>query len=473
VDTVSSDPAEALDRLFPPLAEALRAYRRELDDGPVMPDVKPDEIRKALHDRYSFESPVRPETVIADVARMLSEWQVHTTHPCYYGLFNPDSLPIGVVADTMVAGFNPQIGAWSHNPAANEIENHTLGYIQRLMGHDPVPGTAAFTSGGMEANHQAVIVALTDRFESYAEEGAASLGAQPVLYVSEEAHHSFLKIAHACGIGRRAVREVPVDGDLRMSLSDLATAVDEDRANGLAPFMVVATAGTTTAGAIDPMPEIAAVGREHGLWFHVDAAWGGGALFSRNLRPLLAGIEHADSVTFDAHKWLSVPMGAGMFFCKSLEALDRAFGIRTAYMPDKSAVPDRYATSLQWSRRFIGLKLFMAMAELGAEGYERKIDHMALMGDELRRLLGEAGWRVLNTTRLPLICFTHEALDSGRVDRAELLQRIYSRRKVWISRTRLAGGIQALRACITNYRSQIRDLESLVAELQAALGTTR
>src|SRR5262249_8183342 len=150
-----------------------------------------------------------------------------------------------------------------------------------------------------------------------------------------------------------ALHVVPVDDNLRMDVAALAARVDTDRRNGLMPVMVVGTAGTTGAGAIDPLPQLAEFCRSERLWFHVDAAWGGAAILSARLAGCLSGIEHADSITCDAHKWFSVPMGAGMFFCRHPQLTQEAFRAETSYMPARagSAARDPYTSSVQWSRR--------------------------------------------------------------------------------------------------------------------------
>src|SRR5262249_43667114 len=162
---------------------------------------------------------------------------------------------------------------------------------------------ATFTSGGTEANLSAVTVALQSAFPDYGEHGLGSLSARPALYLTGEAHHGFNKIAHMTGIGRRAIRPVTTDRRLKLRVDSLRCQVRQDRKDGWAPFMIVGTAGTTAAGVIDPLPEIAKFCREENLWFHVDAAWGGAAILSPALKQNLAGIEQADSITCDAHKW--------------------------------------------------------------------------------------------------------------------------------------------------------------------------
>lgn len=337
------------------LASRVATLESAIAHGPIVPTATPDEIRRYLTSRYDFTEPLALDDVAADVERMLRTWQVQVTHPRYFGLFNPSVTLASVVADTLVAMYNPQLATWRTSPAANEIERHTLGWLAAKFGF-PADAIASFTSGGAEANLSAVVVALTRAFPGYGEGGLRALSASPTIYLTGEAHHSFSKIAHMTGLGRTAIRTVATDRDLKIDLGDLARRVAEDRRRGFAPFMVVGTAGTTAAGAIDPLPALARFSRAEALWLHVDAAWGGAAIISPSLRGHLAGIDAADSITCDAHKWFSVPMGAGMFFCRHPDAVGEAFRAQTSYMPGKTAGPvfDPYTTSVQWSRRFIG-----------------------------------------------------------------------------------------------------------------------
>jgi aromatic-L-amino-acid decarboxylase len=443
------------------LRSAVAKLESEIAGGPVVPAVTPQEIRSHLASRYDFANPSTLEEVTADVERMLRTWQVHVTHPRYFGLFNPSVTPASVVGDTLAAMYNPQLATWRTSPAANEIERHTLGWLKGKFGY-PANAVATFTSGGAEANLSAVIVAMTGGFPDYGQRGLRALPASPAIYVSGEAHHSFSKVAHMTGLGREAIRAVATDRDLKMDLADLARQVTEDRRDGFAPFIVVGTAGTTGAGVIDPLPELGQFCRAEGLWFHVDAAWGGAAIISPKLRGFLTGIDAADSITCDAHKWLSVPMGAGMFFCRHPEAVSEAFRVETSYMPGKTAgeVFDPYTTSVQWSRRFIGLKLFLALAERGEAGYVEMIEHQARMGDVLRDALRRAGWRVVNTTPLPVVCFTRDGLDTRA-----FLASLYQRQIAWMSEVRLGGAPPVLRACVTSFRTTASDIEWVVREM--------
>jgi aromatic-L-amino-acid decarboxylase len=445
---------------FDEIQAAVPKLESDIASGPILPVVTPQEIRSYLAARYDFTKPLALDDVSADIERMLRTWQVHVTHPRYFGLFNPSVTLASIIADTLVAMYNPQLATWRTAPAANEIERHTLSWLTDKFGL-PADSSASFTSGGTEANLSAIIVALTRAFPDYGENGLRGISAVPTIYMTGAAHHGYQKIAHMTGLGRRAIRIVATDCHLKMDVDDLAKRVAEDRKSGFAPFMVVGTAGTTAAGVIDPLADLAHFCRSEKLWFHADAAWGGAAIISPRLRGHLAGIDAADSITCDAHKWFSVPMGAGMFFCRDSDALAEAFRVETLFMPEKTiAVHDPYKTSIQWSRRFIGLKLFLALAHHGESGYVDMIEHQTRMGDVLREALNRAGWRVVNSTPLPLVCFTRDGLETGK-----FLGALHRRQIAWMSEVQLRDGAPVVRACITSFRTTESDIEWVVREM--------
>ena len=443
------------------MRRAVAAIERDVAAGAIVPDVSPEEIRAHLESRYDFIAPVSLDAAVADVEAMMRRWQVQVTHPRYFGLFNPSVTAASVIADTLVAAYNPQLATWRTSPAANEIERHTLKWLASKFGLPPSTH-ATFTSGGAEANLSAVVLALTRAFPGYGEDGLGGLGRRPAIYLTSQAHDSFYKIAHMTGIGRRALRLVATDGDLKMDVGDLARRIDDDRRHGWTPVMVVATAGTTAAGAIDPLRDIAACCEARALWLHIDAAWGGAAIVVPEMRRHLDGIGTADSITCDAHKGFSVPMGAGMFFCRHPRVVDEAFRARTAYMPPASgeSTVDPYTTSAQWSRRFIGLKLFLALAERGETGYAEMIEHQARMGVLLRDALVREGWRIVNHTPLPLVCFTRDGLVVS-----DFLSALYRRQIAWMSEVRLGDGPPVVRACLTSFRTTAADVERVAGEI--------
>jgi len=459
------------EKMWHALVETVEQYISGIRDLAVSAEPSPEAVR-SLVARVDFGRPMSPEDAVRFAADALSRTQVHTPHPRYFGLFNPTPTTIGIAADAIVAAFNPQLAVWKHNPFATEVERHLIRAFGSQFGYDPATCDGVMASGGSEANHTALIVALTHAFPELESGGLRGLRVQPVFYVSAESHHSFHKAARLCGLGSMAVREISVDSSLQMEPAELEAAIRRDRGNGFAPFLVVGTAGTTNAGAIDPLRQIADIAARENLWFHADAAWGGAAALVQELRPLLAGIERADSITLDAHKWLSAPMGAGILLTRHPQILGRAFHISAAYVPPKADGTgfDAYEHSLHWSRRFIGLKIFLSLAVAGWEGYAATLRQMTQVGQQLRRELEAADWDVVNSTELPICCFQDRRSSDGRLSAYldAIAHEVVSSGDAWISTTRVRGNIPVLRACITSYRTNVSDLRIMVSALNAA-----
>jgi len=460
--------------LWKGLIERVEEYIETIDDRAVSQPSDPGEIRAMLAP-LDFTRALSPEDAVDFVVDGLWRHQVHTSHARYYGLFNPNPTTMGIAGDLLTAAFNPQLAAWSHNPIACEIEQHVVKHLAARFGY---PGSAegSFTSGGAEANHTAVLAALQHAFPSYASAGARSLAGEPVLYVSAESHHSFAKAARLCGIGDGAISRVPLDERCVMDVAALDEAVRRDRTRGRLPFLVVATMGSTNAGLLDPIGGMADVAAEHSLWLHADAAWGGAAALVPELRPCLGAIERADSITFDAHKWLSAPMGAGMIFTRHAGILERTFAVDTQYMPVSGGhtVVEPHRTTMQWSRRFIGLKVFLSLLVAGWDGYAAALRHQTAMGDRLRARLVERGWRVVNDTPFPTVCFNDArgGADNSLEALARVAREVVEAGKAWISTTRMGGVTPVLRATITNYRTAPEDVDALVEDVSRARGRT-
>lgn len=465
--------APARQALWKRVFEIVERYAVTLEAERVTPEqMDPQKIR-ALLAPLDFDVPLDPQAALDLAARGLQQEQLHVPHPRYFGLFNPAPTTMSIAADTLVAAFNPQLAAWAHSPFGVEVEEHLIRSFGERFGYARSEIDGTFTSCGSEANHTAMLCALTRSFPHFAARGLRALPSQPVLYASSEGHHSLPKAACMCGLGNEALRWVPVDDSLKMDLGALRAQIAQDRRAGLAPFLAVGTAGTTNAGVIDPLGEIAEVAAEEGLWFHVDAAWGGAAALVEELRPVLSGIERADSITFDAHKWLSVPVAAGLYLSRHPRLLSRTFHVSAVYVPKdgaESAVTNPLSHSITWSRRFTGLKVFLSLVVAGWEGYAKTIRDMAGLGELLRRELQKAGWTIRNQTPLPVVCFTDGTEPNG--NQAGYLeavrQQVVDSGKAWISTTRVGRDLPVLRACITNYRTRAEDIRILVDTLEWA-----
>ena len=445
------------------LSSALAAAHRRVVEGRVAPTLDRASVRAKLIG-FDFAAPQPLEEVISWVIAQMEDGIVHFNHPRYLGLFNPAPSFPAQCADRIAAVFNPQLATATTSPAAIEIERHTIVAVARRAGLEGEAG-GHFTTGGTEANYTALLCALTRACAGFASEGARAFPGPPVFYVSRESHLAWLKIAHQAGIGRAAVRMIATDGSGRMRPDSLADAVEHDRARGCTPVMIAATAGTTAAGAIDPLIACAEIARDAGLWYHVDAAWGGALIASDRLRHRLAGIERADSITIDAHKWFAATMGCGMFITTRTSELPGVFGVSASFMPPSGAPSfDPYTSTIQWSRRFLGLRLFLALAAAGWTGYAAHVERAVALAAMLADTLAARGWRIANEPLVGVVCAEPPV---GASTAREVVRRVVASGHAWVSVATFEGR-EVVRACVTNGKTTRRDIMATVGALQAA-----
>jgi aromatic-L-amino-acid decarboxylase len=430
--------------------------------GAVTPTIDIAAFRKELL-AFDFQAPQSLEDLLSWTIAQMECGIVHITHPRYFGLFNPAATFPAQCADRIAGVFNPQLATWTTSPAAVEIEAHVVRSVAARTGL-PRDASGHFTTGGAEANYTAVICALTRANQDYATMGTRAFAGPPVFYASRESHLAWLKIAHQAGIGRHAVRLVSTDGNGRIDPVALADAVRRDLAQGCVPVMIAATAGTTNAGMIDPLGECAEIAQAFGLWYHVDAAWGGALIASERLRGALSGIERADSVTIDAHKWLATTMGCGMFMTKHVSVLSSAFQVATSYMPSNVANVDPYVTTAQWSRRFLGLRLFLSLAAAGWHGYGAHVERSIELARLLQIKLEAHGWRIANASPVAVLCIEPP---SGMGDVRTIVNHVLASGQAWISVATFEGR-EIIRACVTHGQTTPDDITALVSALQVA-----
>lgn len=448
--------------LWEQVIQSIEHHFEKIGSRAVAPPLNIDEIRAFIKEERTPSA----KEAIDHVVNGMTQYMLHTTHPGYFGLYNPKASFAGILGDTLTAAFNPQLAAWSHSPFALEVERSLLVAFGKRFGYseDSIDGT--FCSGGAEANHTALLCALNHRFPQYAFDGLLAIQKPVAVYCSAQVHHSVTKAAGVCGLGYQSVREIPTI-NLEMDIEALEKQIEKDQAAGIVPLMVVATMGTTGTGNIDPIEEIHSLKEKYGFWLHADGAYGGALIVSKTYGSLLKGIEHSDSITFDAHKWLSVPMGGSLFITRHPDILSQTFSITADYMPKEAqqlGVVDPFAHSLQWSRRFIGLKLYMALLFYGWEGFEQLVDGQIAKGKMLREKLVAKGWTLYNQTDLPVITFGNTSLEEDSNKALELVQKVIHKGNAWISVYR-TNGVNALRACITNYDTSEREMDQLLTDL--------
>lgn len=459
-------------RLWQRVKESVETCIVEVPRGRVTPVTTPGQVRSLL-ESFTFEDPLDPVETVDFVVQGLLDHQVHVSHPGYFGLFNPPPTQMGIAGDTLAAAFNPQLATWHHSPFAIEIEQKLIRSFGEKFGYNASQVEGSFVSGGTEANHTALLTALMHAFPDFKSKGLRGLDRQPTFYVSLESHHSLLKAGCLCGLGRDAARLIPVDVKLRMDVEALALRIERDKAEGFAPFMVASTAGATNSGVIDPLPKVGDVAQRMNIWHHVDAAWGGAVLLSDNFRGLFEGVAQADSITFDAHKWMFVPMGAGLYLTRHKGILRNTFEVLASYMPpDASKIDavDPYTHSMQCSRRFIGLKVFLSLAVAGWDGYAFEIKRQVELGHMLRKKLEANGWIIVNHTDLPLVCFVDGKNQAGgSLEFLRTIQeKVLASGRSWISIAHLSDGQPVIRACICNFRTTEDEIHHLVKDLEEA-----
>jgi glutamate/tyrosine decarboxylase-like PLP-dependent enzyme len=437
----------------------LEAAMKRVQAGPVAPAGDVQKFRSEL-ERFDFNTPQPLQDALRWTIDRMEHGIVQMSNPRYFGLFNPGANFPAQCADRIAGLFNPQLASSGSSPLPVALESHVIRAVAQRAGMS-AEATGHFATGGSEANYTAMLCALTGAHAGFSSDGARAFAGPVKFYTSRDCHIAWLKIAHQAGVGRAALNLVATDGAGRMDPQALLRAIAEDRAAGAVPVMVVATAGTTGGGMIDPLHACADVARQHGLWLHVDAAWGGAVLASNRLRGLLEGIERADSITIDAHKWLATTMGCAMFLTRRGELLSEAFHASTSFMPSNVSALDPYLNTVQWSRRFLGLRLFLALAAAGWEGLGAHVERGVEVICHIKESLLALGWSIANDSALAVLAAIPPA-ELGDV--RALVRRVVASGRAWVAPTTFEGR-DVVRICATNGETRMEDVQALIAAL--------
>src|SRR5881409_203805 len=413
-----------------------------------------------------------PGKVLDEICREMVDEGFNVPSANYFGLMNPTPTYMGVLAEALVAALNPQLATLARSQLASKIELETVRWIGERVGW-PGAFNGTFTSGGNEANFSGLALALAAKFPESIDDGIAMIGAKPVAYASAESHHSLDKSAGLLGIGRKALRRVAVNDDAQLDPGKLEKAISEDLAAERIAFCVVATAGTTNSGTVDDLVAISEVSRRYDLWLHVDGAYGAAAIFSDRHRDLVRGIERADSLTIDPHKWLAVPFAAGVILTCHPEILQRAFSVAAPYMPKAAGatLPDNSRISVQWTRRMNSLKLWLTLRVHGRKAYEELIDRQLKLAANFAAWFSNSDFEITLPHTLPIVTFRLKASSLSAPELAEAHSRIVDEvtrdGQRWISET-IVNGHSVLRMMVISYLTEARHLEALQTALAQA-----
>ncbi len=440
----------------------------------VTPESTPADLEK-LFDEPLPEKGIEIEEILARFRDDIAPNAMGVPSPRYFGQFNPTPLPIGVWADALASMLNQNAGAWRNGPTSAMIEARVIRWLCDLLNYGPESfGTLA--SGGSEANLIALKCARDNVAASIKDRGVRTAPGDLVIYASDQCHYSIDKSADILGLGREGVRKIPTDERFHIRVDALREAIAKDREAGLVPCCVVGVAGTTSSGVIDPLESLAAVARENECWYHVDAAYGGPLAFSPQHRDKLRGVELADSITFDPHKWMFVPFSCGATLVRDGgRVLRDAFDMTPEYLSEDRGGADvefdffRYGQ--MGTRRFNSLKLWMAINFMGREGYaktvERQIDLTKYLAQEIDAL---KDFKRLGEVETAVCCFRflpQADLSGPDLDRLQQrLQQIIERSgEAWLTTTVLHGR-RALRVNINSFLTEQRHIDDLVRLLE-------
>ena len=461
------------------LVDRVAELLSSLPERRVSPQTTPAEIRARLGDPRLPETGTDAATLLEEVTSALVENSTFNGHPRFFGYITASAAPIGILGDMLAAAINPNVVTWSLSPAATEIERQAVRWVAEFIGF---PGSCGglFVSGGNMANMVCFLAAraahATRAGWDVRTKGVTGEAAKLTIYTSAETHTWLQKAADLFGLGTDAIRWIEVDSSQRMRTNRLRERIDADRRAGFRPFLVVGTGGSVATGAVDPLPEIAALCREQGLWFHVDGAYGAPAARVAGAPADLAALGEADSVAVDPHKWFYAPLEAACALVREPAALLGAFSYRPSYYHFHGAVEDPQTNFYEWgpqnSRGFRALKVWLAMRQIGRAGYERLIsEDIALARRMYDRVEAHPELEAL-TLGLSITTFRYIPADlEASVPLAERAKYLNDLNTTLLTRLQESGALYlsnaviddrfALRSCIVNFRTSAADVDAV------------
>lgn len=402
---------------------------------------------------------VAVEALVPELGRAASK-TFTTAGPGYLAFIPGGGLYASALADYLALSINRYVGVWNPAPALVQIELTAIDWIRELVGY-PAAANGLLTSGGSLSSLIAIVTARRNRLPENFLDGT--------IYVSSETHHCVVRAALLAGFPERNIREIPVDSRWRLRVDALEDAIREDSARRLRPFLVVSNAGTTNTGAIDPTPEIAEVCERHGLWLHVDAAYGGFFRMVPGGDELLPGLERADSLVLDPHKGLFLPYGNGCLLVRDPGALRRAHRLSAEYLQDLQ-LPDGAVNfsdiSPELSREFRGLRVWLPFKLFGVEAFRDNLrEKLELARWAYEELRATPGFECLDEPQLSVVAFRYKPA-TGDIDafNERLLQHVNERRHVYLTSTRLNGRF-VLRIAVLSFRTHARHVQAAVEDV--------
>jgi aromatic-L-amino-acid/L-tryptophan decarboxylase len=439
-------------------------------DMPVRTPV-PDSVRKHLLTQPPLSEASDLDALLNAFVDVVLPYPMGNGSPRFFAWVNSPSAPFGVLAELLAAGMNPSVAGGDH--AATYVEHAVLNWLKVWLSY-PTESGGILTSGGSEANLIALAVMRSVKAEGHMRAEGFQRETHPmVLYTSNQGHSCLQKVVQLLGFGSNALRQIPVDAEYRLDVAHLKTQIAADRAAGFRPVCVAASAGTVNTGAIDPLEALADLCDEEGLWLHVDGAYGGLGILAEQtggIEGLYRGLEHADSLAVDPHKWMYIPVECGCVLVRAASAMRNTFSLVPPYLRDQAALPWFSEFGIQQTRGFKALKLWLVMQHLGERGYREFISRDVALARALQaRLRGRGDFELVAAGPLSITCFRYAPPGVRDLDalNRELLERIQGEGHVYLTSTELEGQL-VLRACVVNFRTTEADLDRLLEAVAEA-----
>jgi aromatic-L-amino-acid/L-tryptophan decarboxylase len=448
----------------------LAEYLDHIEEKRVFPDVEPCTLNELFAGPLP-QDPSLSENVLNELEDKLLPYCTHVGHPGYMGLITPSPNPVGIIADFICSAINQNVGAYSIGPSAVAMERRVVRWLTDLCGYDAKAG-GNLTSGGMMAN----FIGLKVGRDAVTHDVAQHDGIHDrwAVYASEERHVSVDKAVDCVGLGRNALRALPTNTDFQVRLDALEEAIARDKKSGIRPMCIVGVFGTTNTGAVDDIRALRRIADREGMWLHVDAAYGGGMLLSHEWPMRDRGLELADSITIDPHKWFYAPLDAGAILVKNQDRLTASFGIRPSYLTDELDQANEryqyYVHGFEQSRRFRSLKVWMSFKRYGARQIGEWIDNNVSQAKHLSALAEkDSEFEPASSPPMSAICIRFKGAGLSAAEskelHAEVAQRVEQGGRFWISTTELKGKTW-FRINPVNFRTRKEHMEELFRLLQ-------
>lgn len=450
------------------VVDRLAEYFAHIEERPLFPDVPPSRVNSAFAEALPQDGE-SSEAVLKELDEKLFPYCTHVGHPGYFGLITPTPNLMGILGDFIASSLNQNVGTYSIGPSAVAMERRTVRWLCDICGYGEGSG-GNLTSGGMLANFIGLKLARDWATGDRAQH--EGVNGRYAVYMSEERHVSLDKAVDCIGLGREALRALPTDDRFSVRLDALEAAIATDKAKGIRPMCVVGIFGTTNTGSVDDMRALRRIADRERMWLHADAAYGGGMMLSHATPFGERGLELADSITIDPHKWFYAPLDAGAVLVKYERRLTTSFGIKPAYLTDESDVANEryqyYVHGFEQSRRFRALKVWMSFKRYGARQIGDWIDGNCRHAQTLYQLVQQdPDFEAACEPLMSAICVRYRGVSDANAKsfHVDVVDRIERAGKFWISTTELKGKWY-FRINPVNFRTRTEHIEELFATLK-------